>query len=392
MKTLFKISALMLITSWTFEAQTETETLYSKSYDTNVNTTALLEFRGSSVEISTSLDNKFHVEYYIEFINYPNRKKKEAIEKVKIESKLENNQITLSDESRNRFYNFYSYRYDALLGRLNAKNNETTKAYNYKSEVDVSKEIFEAKKPVSWYVRYIQNSQRYDESEKQKMIEKHKNRKQKKYNKKIIIKIPKHLSLTINAKASKIRIEDNLENQISLRADGGMLHFKNLNNSNNIVKIKDASLIANSINGGKVVLDNAKRTIIGKLKNVKLNSEFSQLEIGNISNNVEITDFTSKYLIHNFSKDFETLNMNTEYSEVNLFLPKNGGYKLTTFGNYTKHFVENKLVEFPAEKSDSNSKMLDLKSNDNESNLSAIKINTVNGIIRIAKDVINFIE
>ena len=54
MKTLFNIIVLMLITSWTFQAQTEIETLYSKSYETNVNTTALLEFKGSSVEIYKS--------------------------------------------------------------------------------------------------------------------------------------------------------------------------------------------------------------------------------------------------------------------------------------------------------------------------------------------------
>ncbi|WP_179350004.1 hypothetical protein [Winogradskyella pacifica] len=394
MKTLFKITVLMLITSFQVYAQTETETeteiLYSKSYETNQSTTALLEFRGSSVEIYKSPDDKFHIEYIIEFINYPNRKKKEARERVNIESDLVNNQITLVDKSKFSMYRFYQS--ETITGTLDLRNESEIKSYLYKSEKQVVNEINKAKKPVSLYAKYIQSANRYSESEKKEMIEKSNNRKRKKYVKRFTIKVPSHLDLTINSKASTIRIQEKIENQITLRADGGTVYLNEINNIRNIIKIKDATLIVNSINGGEVILDNSKRTIIGELKNVKLNSEFSQLEIGLINKNVEITDFTSKYLIHNFSKDFEALDMNTEYSEVNLFLPRNGGYELTTFGNYTKHFVENKLVEVSAEKTNGNTKMLDLNSKENDGKLSAIKVNTANGIIRISKDVINFGE
>lgn len=379
----------MLITSWTFQAQTEIETLYSKSYETNVNTTALLEFKGSSVEIYKSPDDKFHIEYIVEFINYPNRKKKVVREKVNIESNLVNNQITLIDNSKFSMYRFFQFK--TISSSLYLRNQSAVTSHFYKSEEAFLNEIIEVTKPTPFYIRYIQNSNHLDENEKKKSIERYKNRKHKKYKQTIKIKVPNNLSLTINAKASTIRIQQNLENQISLRADGGKVYANNLNNSDNVIKLKDAPLIANSINGGELILDNSKRTIIGELKNVKLNSEFSQLEIGKIDTNVVIADFTSKYLIHNFSNDFKTLNMNTEYSEVNLFLPKNGGYQLTTFGNYTKHFVDNKAVDFPVEKNNSNTKMLDLNNKGNDNSLSNISITAINGIIRVTKeDVINF--
>ena len=388
MKVLFKITALMLITS--FQLQAQKETLYSKSYQTDANTSALLEFKGSNVEIYKSQDDKFHIEYTIEFVNYPNRKKKAAIESVKIESDLSNNQITVVDKSKFSMYRFYQF--ETISGHLYLRNKSTDTLLSYKSEEAFRNEVIEAQKPVPFYIRYIQNSNQYDENEKKKSIDRYNNRKHRKVIKTIKIKVPNNLSLTINAKASTIRIQDDLENQISLRVDGGKVYTQNLKNSNNIIKMKDAPLIANSINGGEVILDNSKRTLIGELKDVKLNSEFSRLEIGQVKNNVEITDFTSKCLIYNFSKDFEELNMNTEYSEVNLFLPKNGAYQLMTFGNYTKHFVENELVEFPSEKNNTNPQMLDFKSEGNDGKLSVIKINTVSGIIRVAKDVINLGE
>lgn len=387
MRTLFRIFTLMLITSVALHAQTET--LYSKSYDANTNTTALLEFIGSTVEILKSPDDKFYIEYTIDFINYPNRKKNAARESVNIESELVNNQIMLVDKSKFSTYRYFQY--ENLIGRFYSRAEENKKSFVHKNKVKIRDEINKMKKPISFYIRYIENSTRHSEREKEKMIEKHNNRKQKKFSKKFIIRVPSNLKIMINSKASTISIKEGLENQMTLRADGGKLYVNNLSNINNMIKIKDATLIANSINGGELTLDNAKRTIIGKLKNVKLNSEFSQIEIGEINTNVEVTDFTSKYLIHNFSKDFEELNMNTEYSEVSLFLPKDRGYQLTTFGNYTKHFVDNKLVDFPIEKNTTSAKMLDLSEKGNTNTLNAIKINTVNGIIRIAKeDLINF--
>lgn len=390
MKNQFKIAVLMLITSFQVQTQTETETLYSKSYEINENTTALLEFKGSNVEIYKSQDDKFYIEYTIDFMNYPDRKKREVRENVNIESKLINNRISLVDKSKFNMYRFLQF--EAVTGSLYSKNQSAITSYEYKSEEVFDNQIIEAKKPISFYIRYIQNSDRYDENEKKKMIEKYNDRKRKKFKKRIKIKVPNNLSLIINSKASNIRFRENLENQVSLRADGGKVYVNTLNNNNNIIKIKDASLVASYISGGAVILDNSKRTIIGELKNVSLNSEFSQLEIGSINTNVEITDFTSKYLIHNFSKDFENFNMNSEYSEVSLFLPKNGSYKLTTFGNDTKHFVDNKVFNLNDKNKRPDGKMFQLNSGDS-STLNHIKINTVNSIIRITKnDVINFGE
>ncbi|WP_456442155.1 hypothetical protein [Psychroserpens sp.] len=387
MKTVFKFFTLMLITSWSLQAQTET--IYSKSYETDAHTTALLEFSGSSVEISTSPDNKFYVEYSIEFINYPKRKKKAAIEKINIESELVNNHIILKDISKFNSYRFYQF--NTIMGHLNAKNDAEIKSYKHKPEDAVSNEINEAKKPVPFYIRYIQNSKQHNEDEKKRSIEKYNNRKRKKYNRIFRIKVPSHLNLTINSKASSIRIKESIENELTLRVDGGRLYVKDLNNPNNVIKIKDATLIANSIAGGELILDNAKRTVIGVLKDVKLNSEFSQLEIGQIKNNVEIIDFTSKYIIHNFSNDFEALIMNTEYSEINLFLPEKLNYNLNTYGNYTKHYVDNEVFDFPEKRGGTNAKMLEMDNNIDKSTPNEITINTVNGIIRVGKDAVDLL-
>ncbi|MGB1232180.1 MAG: hypothetical protein ACPG5M_08065, partial [Winogradskyella sp.] len=81
--------------------------------------------------------------------------------------------------------------------------------------------------------------------------------------------------------------------------------------------------------------------------------------------------------------------MNTEYSEINVFYPKNKDYYNETFGYNTVHYINNAISKTPTQSKNKFSKMLVLGS---ETSPNKIKINTTHGIIRFGEDFINIEE
>jgi hypothetical protein len=81
--------------------------------------------------------------------------------------------------------------------------------------------------------------------------------------------------------------------------------------------------------------------------------------------------------------------MNTEYSEINMFLPEDMEYYIETFGHDTVHYHPDSMTEIPPSRKNKSSRMM-IYATSTDSN--KIKINTVHGIIRIGQDFIDFGE
>ncbi|WP_339893374.1 hypothetical protein [uncultured Algibacter sp.] len=346
MKTLqFKLWLLMFLSSATLLAQKEN--IYTKSFKTDKNTTALLKLTGGTVEIESSPDENFHVEYSVEFDNYPKRKKKEVIEKVKIETQMSDNHITLIDKSK--FY--FNSRIYTLLGTLYKKDTTKVKNYNKKSKQDLIEQIKESSAPISFYEEMIKNSNRHSTKEKEELIKKYKSRKKKGYNRIFIIKVPRNIELTIDAKNTVIRLNNNLVNKLSVRLSGGKFIAKSLSNQSNVIKVKNALFLAENINGGELALNNIKKGLIGSINEANLLAEFSNLEIGEIQKNNTFKGFSNDILIHNFSADFKQFDLFLEYSKIHFFKLIND-YELKAIGYNTLVNIGNTVEKAASSKSD----------------------------------------
>lgn len=354
MKTLhFKLFLLMFLTSIAITAQKET--IYTKSFKTNKYTTALLKLSGGLVEIELSPDDNFHAEYHIEFENFPERKKKGIIDKVKIEANINDNHIKLADKSEFHFYGRYF-----IENYLIKKNSTKEKTYIQKSKKSILEEINDNRLQKSLYVSLIKNSNNYSEKKKEELISRYEKKKKKRHKKTLVIKIPSSLNLTIDAKRTTIKINKSVQNNLSIRLNGGKFIAKLLSNQNNIVKVEDASFLVDEVNGGEFTLNNIKKGLIGSISKAKLSAEFSNLEIGELQKGNNFKGFSNNILIHNFSDDFEQFDLFLEYSKVHYFKLKND-YELNAFGYNTLVNIDNVRGKIPLFKGNEKSKFFTIK-------------------------------
>jgi hypothetical protein len=391
MKTLFNITLLLIVMSSFLHGQEEI--LFSKKFKTNTSTTALIELNISgTVEIEESMDDNFYVQHSIEFTNYSKRQKekllKELRDKYNVSATSEDNYIVTSCKNKSNKRNLYNIDYYMNTGYIRNENNDSL--INKILFEDLINKMKEAKMPRFRYLQFIKNSKYLSDGRKQRIIDRYgKDSKSKRYHVKVKLKIPKNLNITINSKFTKVVFSGNIKNQFSIRCNGGRLFADVLNNKNNVIKVKDGVVMVESIVGGELSFNSTRTAIIGELNSVRLNTEFSQLEVGKIGNNVEITDFTSKFIIHNFSDSFNSFKMNTEYSEINMFFPENMEYYIETYGHDTYHHYDNVVGAVTPSRKNESTKMMVIGE---ETSPNKIKINTIHGIIRFGDDTIDFDE
>lgn len=382
MKTQFKLTFALLIIAQIIYGQNVN--VYSKKIKTNKDTTVLIELNGETVQFVNSPDDTLYIDYDIEFKNFSKKKIRDVIEEIKIDANAINNHITIKNSVKSNRMRFFS-RYNSMFAR-----NDSTQSVISKTKTNILDEIAEIKSYESFYLEYVKTKYKNDTERREKLLKKYNRFSSRKNNKRsFVIKLPKHIKLDISTKGTQIKFKNDFENEISLRLNNGRLYANKLSNTKNKLKVYNSIVLINALNGGELTFDNVKKSLIGSIDNVSLNSEFSKIEIGEIMTHVQITDFTSKFIIHNFLSSFKFFNMNTEYSEVNMFLPKNMSYYVETFGYDTVHYWEGISAEVESAIKNEPTTMLVVGK---ETNPNKIKINTRHGIIRLGKDSIDFAE
>ncbi|MGC1203668.1 MAG: hypothetical protein WA839_02135 [Flavobacteriaceae bacterium] len=338
MKTLhFKITLLLYFSSIAIIAQTEN--LFSKNFETNDNTTVFITLSGEYVEIESSPDDKFYVDYNINFENYPDRKKQNIRDYVKIKAEINDNHITLESGSKSN-----RYRLDYIFGSLYKKDTLNKVSSSQKTKATILNEIKELTIRKPFYINYLEQKYRNDIKKRDELIEKYNRKKKRAFNKQIIIKVPVNLNLTIDAKYATILIKNDLKNKLSFRLDGGRFISKVLNNKANIIKAEDVVFAVESLNGGEISLKNINKGLIGSISNTIFSAEFSSIQIGELKENNVFDDFSNETVIHNFSNDFKSFDLNSEYSKIHFFRPKND-FTLKAIGYNTIVNLPNKDIK-----------------------------------------------
>lgn len=389
MNRLIKISLLLLIT--TVMSYGQKKTLIDKSFSTDKNTTAIFNIDNNNVIIEESTDGKIHFNYTIEFDGFSKKEIREKVEQIKVDAGKFENHITLTVTSKSKMSGLvYTYNAEGgliLKSDLLSKKRDTV---FLKSKDSLIKELFDnSQKKFSKPFEYF--NKRFKTKDKDgKLINVRKSnvdimRSQFK------IKIPPYMKITIVGKDAEIKMTDTFRNEFNLGLKGGMISVKELYNVYNKFKIEDATFQAYDIDGGDFEFNNIRKGKIGSLKNTNISSEFSEIELGEIHQNVTITDFNGEYYFYNWAKDFERFNLYSEYSKIHFFYPKDD-YAFKVFGNNTKNFVGKYEINMQPNSKGEKFNMMERKSR-NEGHFSGnIFFDIIHGIIYSYEDSIKTIN
>lgn len=343
MRNLIKTILLMLITSVTLNAQIssdiemdETRTVFDKSFSTTKTTTFVIDLEDTSVIFKTSNDGKLHINYTMEFKNYKKKTIEELLKRYKLKADKEGDKITFVSKI-NLPKNHYRYEWEEVF--YNSKlaiNNQKKESENIlrKTKDSLLNEINESDwdriLKFSGKVKVRPNVQKWKKSNKL-------------YTSKMIISIPPFINIRANVINSKVFFEDDLINFTTIKSKNSKLKFKELNNQLNKFVIDGGKFKANKISNGNYMFSSVREVLIGNVESVTLNSEFSKIEIGEIGKQTKIKDFNSEYWFYNWSQDFQSFDLNSEYSKIHLFYPK-ANHSIKVVGNNTRHIIGKDFV------------------------------------------------
>jgi hypothetical protein len=367
---------LTLITSIPLQAQKYQ--IYSNSFDVNEQTTAIFNLEKTTVSIEESTDDKMHLDYRIEFENYHKSEIQLILDNINVEANLFSNHLTLTASSITKVADI-TYKIKTLNSlvikeeffKLKENSNNTVR----KHKDSVIKEI--NKSPKEIFKDFFKAIKTEDKNGKSKKINKSNVKIMKSH---FIIKIPPYLKLTINGKESQVTLFSDFENELRVILKRGFFKAKQLNNTYNKIKIEDADFKVEGIIGGDYTLNSIRKGLIGSIENAKITSEFSKIEIGEINNNVAITDFNSKYWFYNWSKDFTRFDLFSEYSKIYCFFPKTN-YSLKVVGNNTFNHFDNVTIEMQPTKNEVKFNMMEVKVKGKSKSSGHINFDIVHGVI-----------
>jgi len=339
MKNQFKMLWLMLITSAVTYGQRHQ--ILKESIAVDKNTSIVLNFENIYVALEESTDGKIHFDYKLEFEGYSKKQIKSTLDGLKAEVTNANNIVNLDAKSLSQI-TFQSFTLVSEHGLyidddfIGSKNDTVIR----KSKDSLLQQIRKNNRSL-----WSKNSLQYINGRFKKMDKDGNLSDIRKDDVDImrsvfVIKVPPFVSLNINAKNSGIHFRNDLQNELSIAIKKGTLKTKALFNTYNVIRIDDANFEAEGIYGGNYDFKNVKNGKIGSVEMAKIDSEFSEIEIGEMGKNTVITDFNSEYWFYNWSDFFDRFNLYSEYSKIHLFYPKRN-HSLKVIGNNTKNLLGN---------------------------------------------------
>ncbi|WP_439150873.1 hypothetical protein [Winogradskyella sp.] len=385
MKTKFKVLLLLLITSVLLNAQQHD--IYKNSFDAEKLTTLVLDLNSSYIQIEESNDGRVYIDYTIEFKNYSKKEIEDIISKIETSAVLENEKLVLKSNSQSTMGDVV-YSIETLFGITFEGNNITFKEPStrmFRKGKQYFMNINDGSRTKS-LKEYLKNIRTFDSKKKKKKV---KIKNVKSYRTNFVIKIPSRVSIRATAINSNMTFKLDLKNQMTLNARNTKLQFQSLSNVLNNFDIVNGEFRANALEGGTYKFNHVSKVQFSEIRAVNIDSEFTDIRIGEVGENVKIVDFNSEFWLHNFSNNFGDFKMTTEYSEINLFYPEDMEFYIETFGHDTVHYWDNLTTESQPSRKNKSSKMMIIGK---EVAPNKIQINTIHGIIRFGEDFIDYGE
>ena len=140
---------------------------------------------------------------------------------------------------------------------------------------------------------------------------------------------------------------------------------------------------AEEIKGGLYSLKDVYPAKIGLISNAILETETSSIQIGEIGENVAITDFNSKFYFYNFSNNFKQFKFKGEYSALSHYKVKEANYSMNVFGFNTLLKMNTVNATFGMSKDKKLEKILEKKAPKDKVSPGNIEVEVRNGILNI---------
>lgn len=382
MKNQFKLLLLILITSAIGNAQVKE--IFNKSYDAKDLKSLNLQFNGTYVELSLSEDDKVHFDYTLEFENYSKKELESKLNEIKAEATIKDGVLEFKT-SGSEAKNDVSYSLETLYG-IEFEGDFINFKEKSNREFRKSKQYFLAINNSSRGKSLKEFLKKYSEVDEKGNKRKINTRNVKILRTKFFIKLPPEIMIRVMAENSNLIFKNDIKNQLVVNARTTNLKFQNIQNPFNVLDVVNGNFRANFLEGGTYKFTHVDEVQVAQLKKVDVDTEFSNIKVGEIAAKVRIVDFNSKFWFHNFSQDFKEFKMESDYSEINLFFPEKSEFFIETFGYNTVHYWGDIITEIPPSRKKERSKMMLIGE---EVNPNKIKINITNGIIRFGEDFID---
>lgn len=364
------------------------KSIYQKSIDSKQIDNLTLNLSDAYLSVKQSKDNQIHFNFSIEFFNYSESEIDEIISSINTDlTRRENGYyFTLTSQVglASAVYSFDAD-YGLFLDNTTFKSGDGIKRRFRKSKESLKKLVEDKtngkqEKLLLMFKKYTESGEVVDINLED----------EKSYRVSFNVEIPALENLNLNLENSEIDLMFNFEGIIRCLANKSKITTRELINNDNKFELVGGNLKSTSVKGGKYKFDSVDKVIIAEISNSEIESEFSDVSIGEMTSPIKITDFNSEYWFYELTPSESKYYFSGEYSKINMYYPSsNSDYKIETIGFNTAHYLENTRMDIAPNRENVMNKMLVAtkdKSNDAKSVDFAIEIK--NGVVRLGKDFI----
>lgn len=386
MKHLSKLLILLLVSQASFSQK---NVVFKKSFPAEKIQSFKINSRNAYLKLKTSEDNSIHFDFSIEFNNYDSKDRIEILDGITT-SMVKKGDAYYFDLKSESELNSFVYSLNSGFGLF--FDNTTT------NTTDGGKRRFKNSK------KGLKNTILMDKQKQGKMLLMFKRYKEngeiedinfeeeKYYKVSFEIRIPKGIKLEMYLKDTELDLVENYSDPIFCLGKNSNLTFRELSNSKNRVELEGGSIKALGLKGGNYSLNGLSKVVLVEIEDLELDTEFTDLSIGEVRANVSIKDYNSEYWLYSFSKDLGELKINSEYSKLNIYYPKEKeGFLLTTYGMNTLHYIGKMKTVIPPNRKNESSNMMTV-GDPTAPNTMKIDVNIRHGIIRLGNDFIEIMD
>lgn len=352
-----------------------TELVLKDSYSTDANTILNIDIDNASIVFKESDDNKVYFDYNILFGPNSEEVEYKVFKGIRVKSSMENNMINLNVKNSMYLGELYTLNVD-----INAYKDHIKTLFKIKKENEF---IYKSKDSLLSEINFSLGSDTDDYFKKLKLKNPNKDygKSPRKFKQQFVIKVPKSLKIKIKALHSKIDFTYDVNTLLEVNSFQTYYKFKKINNSKNKFNLINGIFQAEEISGGNFDVKDLRKVRIGAINQVKLRSETSKIQIGEVGKKLSIKDFNSKLHIYNFSNDFSKFNLTGDYTKLNLYKVKESPYAMNVFGLKTTLNLNGVKTTFGKSDETEFTKILEKKPKENIAN--TIEIELKNGVIHI---------
>jgi hypothetical protein len=148
-----------------------------------------------------------------------------------------------------------------------------------------------------------------------------------------VVYLPKYIEVNLTSYRANVVFESDFNGKITGAFQDSELKATAFTNGGNNVSFLNGDVKIGKISSGIYTFRNVTRGLIGQIENAKIATEFSKFEIGEIIQRVDFIDFKSDITIYNFQKDFDTIRMQGEYSDIKMYFDKKHKFYLEAIGH-----------------------------------------------------------